>query len=144
MSINSTTFPSVLTLADAIRLQNNYRPVSVLPNQTRIFENILYKQIAPYFQKTFSKYQTGFRKGFNPQHCLVSMIKNFRNSLDQGGKYTALFTDLPKVFDGLPFSLPMPRHRSRLSHVNVLLCHYGGQLKTPIKQEAGKKIDWKR
>ena len=101
MSINSTTFPSVLKLADVIPLQSNYRPVSVLPNQSRIFENIHYKQIASYFQKKFSKYQTGFRKGFNPQHCLVSMIKNFRNSLDQGGKYAALFTDLQNIFDDL-------------------------------------------
>ena len=30
------------------------------------------------------------------------------------------------------------------SHVNVLLCHYGGQLKAAVKQKAGKKIDCKR
>ena len=30
------------------------------------------------------------------------------------------------------------------SHMNVLLCHYGGQLKAAVKQEAGKKIDCKR
>ena len=36
------------------------------------------------------------------------------------------------------------RHKSRLSHVNVFLRHYGGQLKTAVEQEAGGKIDWKR
>ena len=36
------------------------------------------------------------------------------------------------------------RHKSRLSHVNVLLRHYGGQLKTAIEQEVGEKIDPKR
>ena len=35
------------------------------------------------------------------------------------------------------------RHKSRLSHVNVFLSHYGGQLKTAVEQEAGEKIDWK-
>ena len=36
------------------------------------------------------------------------------------------------------------RHKSRLSHVNIFLRHYGGQLKTAVEQEAGEKIDCKR
>ena len=36
------------------------------------------------------------------------------------------------------------RHKSRLSHVNVFLRHYGGQLKTAVEQEAGEHIDCKR
>ena len=39
----------------------------------------LYNQIAPYFEKIFSKIQTCFRKGFNPQNSLVAMIEKFRN-----------------------------------------------------------------
>ena len=105
MSINSTTFPSILKLAVVTPLQNNYWPVSALPSQSIIFENTLYYQIAPYFEKIFSKYQTGFRKGFNSQDCLIEMIKNFRKSLDRGGKYAALLTDLPKPFDCLRHDL---------------------------------------
>ena len=66
-----------------IHVQSNYRSVSVVINLSRIFENILYNQIAPYFEKIFSKYQTGFRKGFNPQICLVAITEKFRKSLDQ-------------------------------------------------------------
>ena len=36
------------------------------------------------------------------------------------------------------FSVPT-RHKSRLSHVNIILRHYGGQLKTAVEQEMGKK-----
>ena len=32
------------------------------------------------------------------------------------------------------------RHKARLSHVNIFLRHYGGQLKTAVEQEAGEKI----
>ena len=109
MSINLTTFPSVLKLADVTPLQSNYWPISVLPNQSTIFENILYSQIVPYFEEIFSKYQTGFRKGFNSQDCLIAMIKNFRNSLHKGGKYVALLTDLPKAFDCLPDDLKISK-----------------------------------
>ena len=51
------------------------------------------------------KYQTGFRKGFNAQTCLVAMPKKFRKCLDDGGEYTALLTDLSKAFDCLPHDL---------------------------------------
>ena len=41
------------------------------------------------------------------------------------------------------FSVPIPCHKSRLSHLNDFLRHYGGQLKTVVEQEAGGKIEWK-
>ena len=31
------------------------------------------------------------------------------------------------------------RHKSRLSHGNVFLRHYGGQLKTAVEQEAARR-----
>ena len=49
------------------------------------------KQISEFFNKIFSKHQTGFRKGFNAQTCLVTMVEEFRKCLDDGGEYAALF-----------------------------------------------------
>ena len=40
----------------------------------------------------------------------------------------------------LLFFIPIPCHKSRLSHVNVFLHHYERQLKIVVEQEAGKKI----
>ena len=37
-----------------------------------------------------SKYQCGFRKGFNAQHCLVSMIEKWKESVDNGGAFGLL------------------------------------------------------
>ena len=109
----SSTFRSILKLEDIIPVyrkdsryqKSNYRPISVLPNLSKIFENVLHDQISSFFQNIFSKYQTGFRKGFNPQSCLVAMIEKFKKSLDQGGEYAALLTDLSKAFDCLPHDL---------------------------------------
>ena len=64
--------------------KNNYWTVGVLIYLSKIFENILYNQIA--------NYQTGFRKGFNPQNCL-------------GSKCAALLMGLSKTFDCLPHDL---------------------------------------
>ena len=40
----------------------------------------------------FSKFQCSFRKGFNTHNCLLDMIENWKESLDQGGHYGALLT----------------------------------------------------
>ena len=61
-SISSSTFPSILTLADIIPVykkdsryeKSNYRPISVLPNPSKLSENVLYDQMFSFFLKTFS------------------------------------------------------------------------------------------
>ena len=58
-----------------------------------------------YFDNLLSKYQCGFRKGFNAQHCLVSMIEKWKESVDSGGAFGALMTDLSKAFDCLHHKL---------------------------------------
>ena len=54
-----------------------------------------------YFDDILSKYQCGFGKGFNAQHCLVSMIEKWKESVDNGRAFGALMTDLSKAFDYL-------------------------------------------
>ena len=41
-------------------------------------------QIYKYFDKIFSKFQCGFRKGFSTQNCLLYMTENWKEFLDQG------------------------------------------------------------
>ena len=67
MSINLWTFPSVLKLANVTPVYKTRFavPASALLNLSKILENLFYDQIALYFEKIFSKYQTPFRKGFN-------------------------------------------------------------------------------
>ena len=79
--------------------QYNYRPVIILPVISKIYERLMYHQIYKYFDQTFSKLQCGFRKGFSTQSCLLYMIENWKESLDQGSHYGALLTDLSKAFD---------------------------------------------
>lgn len=56
MSINLSTFPSFLKLADVtpdIFQITRYQLVKFLLNLLKIFENILHEQIAPYLQHFF-------------------------------------------------------------------------------------------
>ena len=58
--------------------KENHRPISILPNLSKVFERVMYNQIYPYFQTLFSKFQSGFWKGFNAQHCLLVMVEKLR------------------------------------------------------------------
>ena len=53
----------------------------------------MYDQMYKFFDQTFSNFQCGFRKEFSTQNCLLYMIENWKESLDQGGHYGALLTD---------------------------------------------------
>ena len=45
--------------------KDNYRPVSVLSNISKIYERLMFKQISEYFEPMLSKFQCRFRKGFS-------------------------------------------------------------------------------
>ena len=62
-------------------------------------------QIQTYFDEILSKYQCGFCKGFNAQHCLVIIIEKWKESGDNSGAFGALMTDLSKAFDCLHHGL---------------------------------------
>ena len=47
--------------------KENYRPVNILPVLSKLYERILSKQMASFFEKFLSKNQCGFRKGYNTQ-----------------------------------------------------------------------------
>ena len=82
--------------------KKNFRPISILPNVSKIYERCLHKQLEEYFQALFSKCQCGFQKGYSVINALLPMIEKLRKSLDDGGAFGALLTDLSKAFDCLP------------------------------------------
>ena len=104
--IENSNFPSDLKSADVTPYKkvktskDNYRPVSILSN-----ERCLYEQLQSYFEKILSPYQCGFLKGFNAQHCLIVLIETWRKSVDSGGPFGALMTDLSKSLDCLSHDL---------------------------------------
>ena len=107
--VDKGTFPSVLKHAVITRVfkrvyrgsKENYRPVSLLPVISKIFDKILCNQITPFMNQFLSKYQCGFRKGFNAQHCLLAMLKKWKKAVDTKKVFGTLLTDLSKAFDCL-------------------------------------------
>ena len=82
-SIKSFTFPSCLKEAEVTPIhkkgkkdkKENYRPVSILPVLSKLFERIMFMQMSSFFEDTFSKQQCGFRRGYNTQQCLLKTLE---------------------------------------------------------------------
>ena len=77
----------------------NYRPISILPTLSKVYEKHLYNQIYNYFNGIFSKYLCGFRKDHSTQHCLLFVLESLKYALDKGLCTGILLTDLSKAFD---------------------------------------------
>ena len=85
--------------------EENYRPVSVLSHVPKVSEKIMYMQIDTFMRDKLSKLLTGFRKNHSTQHCLMSMLEMWKNTLDKGGYVSAIFMDLSKASDTLIHNL---------------------------------------
>ena len=112
-SNSNMKFPDPLKLADISPIykkddatnKENYRPVSILPSVSKIFERNMFDQISHYIGKYLSPYLCGFRKGFSTQQCLVVMLEKWKKVLDSGKFPGALLTDLSKAFDCINHNL---------------------------------------
>ena len=108
-SIADGVFPCNLKYADVSPIfktgdrlvRSNYRPVSILPAISKIFERLYYNQINEYIDPFLSIYQCGFRKNMNAQNYLLFLIEKWKKCLDKKGSCGVLLTDLSKAFDCL-------------------------------------------
>ena len=61
--------------------------------------------MSSFFEDIYSRHQSGFRKGFSTQQCLSTLLKKWKNSVDEGKIFGTLLTDLSKAFDCLNHEL---------------------------------------
>ena len=108
-SILKCTFPSTLKQADITPVykkdertdKGNYRPVSMLPSVSKLFERTMHDQISYYIDKRLSPYLCGY----SAQHCLSIMSERWKKALDSSKIADTLLTDLSKTFDSLHHGL---------------------------------------
>ena len=109
----SGEFPDNLKLATVTPIhkkddpfdKNNYRPISILPLISKIFEKIIYKQVYKYMDTYLSPLLCGFRKTYSTQHALYRLLHSWQHELDQSGYVGTILMDLSKAYDCLPHDL---------------------------------------
>ena len=86
-------------------MKENFRPVSILPTLSKMFEKCMFTQMSTFFDNIFSNQQCDFRKGCSTQHCLLVMLETWKRSVNKSKVFGALLTDLSKAFDCLDHEL---------------------------------------
>lgn len=124
LSFSQGIFPSQLKKAYVIpiykggdsQLLKNYRPVSVLPVFSKIFESLMYDRLKEYITEhnILYEHQFGFRKGHSTQVALTVFINKVMNALDNSQHVIGIFLDLAKAFDTVNHSILLKK-----------LWHYG-------------------
>ena len=122
LSLCTGNFPSKLKLARVTPLyksgdiadMNNYRPISVLPSLSKLFEKIVYAQIYEYLikYKLIHPNQSGFRSKHSCVTALTKIVDHILKEMDQGNYTGVLFLDFKKAFD-------MVNHTILLSKLKV-------------------------
>ena len=112
-SFKSSSFLSCLKMADVTPLhkkgkkdlKENYRPVSILPVFSKVFERSMFAQMSSFFDNFLLKQQCGFRKGYSTEKCLLTLLEKWKRAVDSGQIFGPLLTDLSKAFDCLDHEL---------------------------------------
>lgn len=109
LSLNQGIFPNQLKIAKVIPLYksndhsliSNYRPVSVLPILSKIYERLMYNRIMDFINSYNILYdlQFGFRKNHSTNLALIYLIDKLKSEIDNGKIVLGVFLDLKKAFD---------------------------------------------
>ena len=90
----------------------NYRPISLLPNISKVFERLVYKFLYEYLSENnlLCPKQSGFRQKDSSVCKLIHIVHTIYEALENGKEVCAIFLDISKAFDkvwheGLLFKL---------------------------------------
>ena len=132
LSFSSGVFPELMKIAKVVPLFKsgknnvftNYRPVSLLPQFSKILEKLFNRRLEKFLDKNkiLSNTQYGFRENMSTSLALMELIEDVTQSLDAHKHTIGVFIDLKKAFDTID-------HRILLNKLN----HYGLR---------GKSNDW--
>ena len=74
-----------------------FRPVSVLPLLSIVFEKITYDQLFEYAETFLNKLLCGFRKAYSTQHAFFILLQKWQKELDSSGIVGTILMDLSKA-----------------------------------------------
>ena len=81
----------------------NYRPTSILPIISKVFEKKVFRQVYSYLTDNdlLSKYQSGFRPKHSTLSALIQMCDDWLSNMDEGKINCVVFLDIRKALTQL-------------------------------------------
>ncbi|MBM3206904.1 MAG: reverse transcriptase family protein, partial [Candidatus Staskawiczbacteria bacterium] len=115
LSFRSGKFPDNLKIAKVIPLYKggedylltNYRPISILPQISKILEKLFFKRLESFVAKNnlITDSQFGFRTGRSTSMAIIETIEAITHALDQKKYAAGVFLDIKKAFDTVDHKL---------------------------------------
>ena len=110
-SLSTGNFPDTLKIARVTPIFKdgekdcfqNYRPISVLPSFSKIFEKVVFNRLISYLDsnKVICNNQYGFRKNHSTYMSLIDIYDKISMAADKSEFSIGIFIDLSKAFDTL-------------------------------------------
>ena len=109
--IETSIYPNMWKLANVTPIHKkenkqiikNYRPISLLPICSKLFEKIIFKHLYNYLSTNnlITKNQSGFRPGDSTVNQLIDFVNEIHKSFDNKNslELRAVFLDISKAFD---------------------------------------------
>ena len=113
--VETGIFPDVLKISKVIpiykkgdvSLLSNYRPISLLPTLSKIFERVIYNQLYNYFvdNSLLTEYQFGFRVKHSTELATIRLLDYINKEMDKKHTPVNIYLDLSKAFDTINFEV---------------------------------------
>ena len=115
LSIVTSKFPDLCKIAKLIALfkkgsrtdAKNYRPISLLPLLSKLFEKVIHIQTENFLNSNdiLYTYQSGFRSRHSTESCLTHLVDRFLEGCDRGLHTGMILIDLQKAFDTINYDI---------------------------------------
>ena len=125
LSISSNSFPKNCKIAKIKPIYKkgskleavNYRPISLLPLISKVFEKVIHDQLQVYMNNfnLIYKFQSGFRPNFSTDSCLSYLHDNILKGFDKGEYTGMVLIDLQKAFDTIDHRILI----NKLKHIGM-------------------------
>ena len=125
LSFSTGLFPKILKQAKIIPIFkkedqqdcNNYRPISLLSNISKIIEKLVHRQLYGFLEFNNHLYtnQFGFGNFHSTNHAIITITEKIRKAIDNGENTCSVFLDLQKAFDTVDHEILL----SKLEHYGI-------------------------
>ena len=125
LSLSTGIFPDAMKIAKIIPLFkqgvktefSNYRPVSLLPQLSKLLEKLYEKRLVNFLETNciINDSQFGFRKNRSTELALVTLLEYISKAMDKNLYTVGVFVDLRKAFDTLNFEVLL----NKLNHIGI-------------------------
>lgn len=119
LSFRSGKFPNKMKIAKIIPLYKdgdrhyctNYRPVSILPQFSKVLEKLFTKRLDIFIETNnlLVDSQYGFRTNRSTSLALMELIKEITNGIEKKKHVVGIFIDLKKAFDTINHNIVLQK-----------------------------------